>query len=113
MWQETITMLTPLLVNFYFSDSNLPTDKFFFSLTACNKEGWVPIKTILTFKRMREFKDLGVEGVAQALRQAAEAEGSDPLVAVSEDGLNVRRVRHFEPNTTQWGRSVYVVSTPR
>ncbi|WOO84147.1 La [Vanrija pseudolonga] len=95
-------------VNFYFSDSNLPTDKFFFSLTACNKEGWVPIKTILTFKRMREFKDLGVEGVAQALREAAEAEGSDPLTAVSEDGQNVRRARHFEPNTTQWGRSVYV-----
>ncbi|KAL1406572.1 hypothetical protein Q8F55_008278 [Vanrija albida] len=93
-------------VNFYFSDSNLPTDKFFFSLTACNKEGWVPIKTILTFKRMREFKDLGIEGVAKAITQTAEAE--DPLLAVSADGQNVRRARHFEPDTTQWSRSVYV-----
>jgi lupus La protein len=84
-------------------------DKYFFSLTACNKEGWVPMKTILTFKRMAEFQPLGVPFAAYALRQAALAEGNDPLVAVSDDGENVRRKRPLEPNSTAWGRSVYVV----
>jgi lupus La protein len=100
-----------LLVYFYFSDSNLPVDKFFFSLTVCNPEGWVPIKTIMTFKRMSEFQPLGVPFVAYGLRQAALAEGKDPLVAISEDGENVRRKRPLEPSSTAWGRSVYVVST--
>lgn len=95
---------------FYFSDSNLPIDRYFFSLTACNKEGWVPIKTIMTFKRMREFEIRGTPFVALALREAAAAEGNDPLVAISEDGENVRRKRPLEPNTTAWSRSVYVVS---
>jgi lupus La protein len=98
-----------LAVNFYFSDSNLPTDKFFFSLTACNTEGWVPIKTILTFKRMREFQALGVPAIAHAIREGAKAEGDDPLLAVSEDGENVRRARPLEPNSTMWDRSAYVV----
>ena len=97
-------------VYFYFSDSNLPIDRYFFSLTACNKEGWVPIKTIMTFKRMREFEIRGVAFVTLALREAAAAEGNDPLIAISEDGENVRRKRPLEPNTTAWSRSVYVVS---
>lgn len=84
-------------------------DKFFFSLTACNEQGWVPIKTILTFKRMREFQAFGVPVVAEALRKTAAAEGSDALVAVSEDGANVRRARPLEPVTDAWERSVYVV----
>jgi lupus La protein len=77
----------------------------------CNPEGWVPIKTIMTFKRMSEFQALGVPFVTYALRQAALAEGKDPLVAISEDGENVRRKRPLEPSSTAWGRSVYVVST--
>ncbi len=85
-------------------------DTFFFSLTACNEMGWVPIKTILTFKRMREFQPFGVLVVAEALRQAAAAEGKDALVEVSEDGSNVRRARPLEPVTDAWERSVYVVS---
>lgn len=58
---------------------------------------------------MREFQAFGVDAVAQALRDAAAAEGTDPLVAVSEDGANVRRVRPLEPVTDAWTRSVYVV----
>ena len=100
-----------IAVSFYFSDSNLPIDKYFFSLTACNIEGWVPIKTIMTFKRMREFEQYGVPFVAYALQQTIGEEGKDPLLAISEDGENVRRKRHLEPNTTAWSRSVYVVST--
>lgn len=98
-----------MTVNFYFSDSNLPIDKYFFSLTVCNKEGWVPIKTITTFKRMSEFTDLGAPFVAYALRQNILTEGKDPLVTVSEDGENVRRQRPLEPGSSGWNRSIYIV----
>lgn len=98
-----------ILVRFYFSDSNLPVDKYFFSLTCCNAEGWVPIKTISTFKRMKDFESLGVPFVAYALRLSIKEDGNDPLVAVSEDGENVRRKRPLEKNTTAWDRSVYIV----
>jgi len=66
----------------------------------------------MTFSRMREFEQYGVAFVAYALKQAAEAEGNDPLVALSEDGSNVKRERPLEPNTTAWSRSAYVVSSP-
>ncbi|WRT69615.1 uncharacterized protein IL334_006604 [Kwoniella shivajii] len=93
---------------FYFSDSNLPVDKYFFSLTCCNTEGWVPIKTILTFKRMKEFQDLGIEFVSYALNKKIAEEGIDPLVALSTDSANVRRKRPLEPNSTAWSRSAYI-----
>ena len=99
-----------LPVNFYFSDANLPIDKFFFSLTVCNPAGWVPLETILTFKRMREFQEHGQEIVVTALRRQIRDEGRDPLLAVSEDGKNVRRKRPMEPSSTSWSRQVYVVS---
>ncbi len=64
----------------------------------------------MTFKRMQEFGAYGVPLVAYALQQAAEEEGKDPLLALSEDGANVKRQRPLEPNSTAWSRSVYVVS---
>lgn len=57
---------------------------------------------------MREYAPIGVAGVAQGLRQVIASEGDDPLLAVSEDGVNVRRKRPLEPNSTIWNRSVYV-----
>ena len=58
---------------------------------------------------MREFQPLGLPFIITALRRAAAEEGKDPLVAISEDGENVRRARPLEPNSTAWNRSVYVV----
>lgn len=40
-------------VEFYFSDSNLPVDKFLWQLTTKNEGGWIEIATICSFKRMR------------------------------------------------------------
>ncbi|WVW87010.1 hypothetical protein I302_109066 [Kwoniella bestiolae CBS 10118] len=95
-------------IYFYFSDSNLPVDKYFFSLTCCNTEGWVPLKTILTFKRMKEFQEIGQPFVVYALKKKIQEEGKDPLVVLSADGDNVRRKRPLEPNATAWTRSAYV-----
>jgi hypothetical protein len=54
-------------VEFYFSDSNLPFDKFLWSLvTKDNKP--VPIKLIASFKRMRRFKDHAL--VVAALKES-------------------------------------------
>ncbi|WWC92727.1 uncharacterized protein L201_007686 [Kwoniella dendrophila CBS 6074] len=95
-------------IYFYFSDSNLPVDKYFFSLTCCNTEGWVPLKTILTFKRMREFNELGLPFVVYALKKKIQEEGKDPLISISTDNENVKRKRPLEPNATAWSRSAYV-----
>jgi len=64
----------------------------------------------MTFKRMRELQPYGVEFVAAAVTAAIKGEGKDPLLELSEDKANVRRVRPLEPNATAWSRSAYVVS---
>jgi lupus La protein len=79
-------------------------------LTTFNKDGWVPIETILTFKRMREFETYGVPFVVEALKKVVEAEGRDPLLAIDEQAGNVRRIRPMEAQSDAWTRSVYVVS---
>lgn len=89
-------------IEFYFHDSNLPFDKFLFTLTRKDPEGWVPIATIASFKRMRPIKDqLGLDGIAEALRE------SKDLLDVSEDGANVRRKKALIPVTDAFDRSVY------
>ena len=50
------TRLTVVQVEFYFSDSNLPFDKFLFGMVSKHNKP-VPVKLIASFKRMRRFKD--------------------------------------------------------
>lgn len=89
-------------VEFYFHDSNLPFDKFLFTLTRKDPEGWVPIATIASFKRMRTIKELlGLEGIAEALKASKE------LLDVSEDGTKVRRRKELVPVKDTFDRSVY------
>ena len=45
-------------VEFYFADANLPFDKFLFTLTRKDPEGWVPIDTIASFKRMKPMREV-------------------------------------------------------
>ncbi|KAF5114774.1 hypothetical protein DV454_002720 [Geotrichum candidum] len=90
-------------VEFYFSDQNLPTDKFLYKLTQSN-DGWVPISTIACFSRMRRFQPF--EEVVAALKESPE------LLEVSEDGELVRRKTPLvEPKPEQranaFNRSVY------
>lgn len=72
-------------VEFYFSDANLPRDKFLWTLTQSDpkNQGWVQISQIASFKRMQRFKPL--EAIVEALRHSKE------LLEVSEDGTAVRR----------------------
>lgn len=97
-------------VEFYFSDANLPRDKFLWQLTQSDPkgEGWVSISQIASFKRMQRFKP--VENIVAALRQSKE------LLEVSVDGAFVRRKKPLaKPSEEEYkdlnSRSLHVVGT--
>ncbi|CCD24763.1 tRNA maturation protein LHP1 NDAI_0D04490 [Naumovozyma dairenensis CBS 421] len=69
-------------VEFYFSESNFPYDKFLRS-TAEKNDGWVPISTIATFNRMKKYRP--VDKVIEILK-------TSKILQVSEDGENVKRI---------------------
>ncbi|TFY80739.1 hypothetical protein EWM64_g3278, partial [Hericium alpestre] len=87
-------------VEFYFADSNLPFDKFMWTLHTANPEHWVPISTVASFKRMREFTSKGLPWVVDALRASEELE-------VDEEGKNVRRRHEVQEPKGQFDRSIY------
>ncbi len=60
------------------------------------------MKTVASFKRMREFQGLGDEWVAGALKGSEELE-------LDEAGENVRRRTEVQPPKGQFERSVYAV----
>ena len=72
------------------------------TLHTANAEHWVPIKTVASFKRMREFQPLGDAWLADALRTSAELE-------VDTAGASVRRRTEVQPPKGQFERSVYAV----
>lgn len=63
---------------------------------------WVPVETVASFKRMREYASLGVPWVAKALRLSEELE-------VDESGSKVRRRTEVQEPKGQFERSVYAV----
>ena len=81
-------------IEFYFADANLPFDKFLFTLTRKDPEGWVPIETLASFKRMRPMREvLNTQEMAEALRK------SEALLEVDAEGLRVRRKAELKPVT--------------
>mmetsp|Transcript_6685 Transcript_6685/g.11517 ORF Transcript_6685/g.11517 Transcript_6685/m.11517 type:complete len:488 (+) Transcript_6685:248-1711(+) len=75
-------------VEFYFSDSNLPTDIFLMKIVTSkdNTEGWVQIKVLSTFRKIKNLKPKSNRAIADALRTSQELE-------VNEKGDSVRRVK--------------------
>lgn len=67
-----------------------------------NPDHWVPIETVASFKRMREYQARGNEWVAKALRLSTELE-------VDETNTNVRRRTEVKEPKGQFERSVYAV----
>ncbi|KAI8638030.1 hypothetical protein BD408DRAFT_423565 [Parasitella parasitica] len=72
-------------VNFYFSDSNLPYDRFLWTLRANTPEGWVPIETIASFKKMKMITE-DFDAIVKALQ-----ENESEIYEVDKDGKNIRR----------------------
>jgi hypothetical protein len=73
------------------------------TLYITNPDHWVPISTVASFKRMREFAPLGVEWVAKALRISSDLE-------VDETNTKVRRTTEIQEPKDQFERSIYAVS---
>lgn len=55
-------------VEFYFSDSNLPTDKFLLSKVGGSANNAVPLELLHTFKRMRRFQPFSA--IVEALKSS-------------------------------------------
>ena len=79
-------------MEFYFSDSNLPRDKFLRETVEADPEGFVDISLLATFSRMRALlapfggsqNDETVAALVDLLKTSAE-------LTVSDDGKRVRR----------------------
>ncbi|KAK3323448.1 hypothetical protein B0T19DRAFT_442950 [Cercophora scortea] len=92
-------------VEFYFSDSNLPTDKFMWETTGGPENKPVPVKTLHAFKRMQHFQPYSA--VVAALKDSAYLE------VVGEEGEElVKRKKAYiistEAQKARMARSVYV-----
>jgi len=97
---EEIAQACAKQVEFYFSDSNLPYDKFMWTLHTKNESHYVPIATVSSFKRMREYLPKGLDWIANALR-------TSDLLEVDGESQNVRRKTDVKPPVNVLDRSVY------
>ncbi|KAL1552416.1 la protein 1-like [Salvia divinorum] len=83
-------------VEFYFSDSNLPRDKFMMKTISENDDGMVSLSLLCSFSRMRGHLSLGdvkPEDVSEDTVQAvAETLKTSTFLKISEDGKKVGRV---------------------
>ena len=73
------------------------------TLHTANADHWVPIATVASFKRMRQFQSKGVPWLADVLRQ------SESLLEVDETSTKVRRREEVQEPKDQFERSVYAV----
>ncbi|KAL5220221.1 hypothetical protein ABZP36_024934 [Zizania latifolia] len=77
-------------VEYYFSDENLPTDEFLMKIVKKNKQGFVPIRLIASFRRMKKLvQDLSI--IEAALRTSSK-------LVVSSDGKRIRRLHPLPHN---------------
>ena len=77
--------------------------RFMWTLYMKDPEHWIPIQTVASFKRMRQFSSHGIEWVTNALRLS-------DFLQVDETGTKVRRTTEPQPPKDQFQRSVYAVS---
>lgn len=92
-------------VEFYFSDANILKDAFLLKHVRRNKQGYVSIKLITSFKKMKSLtKDYRV--VAYSLQQSE-------LLEVNEEGKKVRRKEPLpDYDETTPSRSVVAINLP-
>lgn len=91
-------------VEFYFSDSNFPKDKFLRTEAAKDPNGYVLISVIASFKRMKELST-DVNAITDALKTSGKLE-------VSEDGLKIRRTEPLPSEDPTLPRSIYAKVFP-
>ena len=82
---EGVTRQLLRQIEYYFSDSNFPKDKFLMAEVAKSEEGWVELSTIANFNKVKQMVP------SQELPVIADALGFSTFLEVSDDGLKVRR----------------------
>ncbi|KAL6067909.1 La protein 1 [Balamuthia mandrillaris] len=92
-------------IEFYFSDSNFPKDKFLRAESEKHPEGYVPISLIASFSRMKNLSQ-DVEFIASTLKDSE-------VVEVSEDGKQVKRKIPLPQEDTSSRRSIYAKGFPK
>ncbi|KAJ2930135.1 hypothetical protein H1R20_g6931, partial [Candolleomyces eurysporus] len=66
-------------VEFYFADSNLPYNQFMWTLYSKDPEHRIPISTIASFKRMREYTLHSSEWLGSALHSLEDNSTGDKV----------------------------------
>lgn len=102
---EIVTRALVEAVEYYFSDENLLRDAFLLKHVKRNKEGYVSVKLISSFKRVKHIsRDWRV--VAFALQQSG-------LIELSDAGTKARRLQTLpEHDETVTSRTVVAVNLP-
>ncbi|KAK4525773.1 hypothetical protein GAYE_SCF16G3682 [Galdieria yellowstonensis] len=91
-------------VEFYFSDSNLPRDKFLRSQTGEAGDGYVNLDIVANFKRLKSLTtDLSV--IRTALK-------TSQLVELNEDKTKLRRKYPLPPSISNKRKTIYVKGFP-
>eukprot|EP00698_Gefionella_okellyi_P018661 TRINITY_DN5624_c0_g1_i1.p1 TRINITY_DN5624_c0_g1~~TRINITY_DN5624_c0_g1_i1.p1 ORF type:complete len:339 (+),score=60.95 TRINITY_DN5624_c0_g1_i1:55-1071(+) len=86
-------------VEFYFSDSNYPRDKFLRGEAAKDADNWVPISVLLTFKRLAQLTT-DVSAIAGAVQESNVCE-------VSKEGDRIRRRGDLPDVDDSVSRTIY------
>ncbi|GAA5807909.1 hypothetical protein MFLAVUS_001289 [Mucor flavus] len=92
-------------VSFYFSDSNLPYDKFLWTLRANTPEGWIPIETIAGFKKMKMITE-DLDTIVKALKEV-----ESDIYELDEESKNIRRKSEVVQQDHA-SRSIYIKGLP-
>jgi len=87
-------------VEFYFSDSNLPKDKFLRAQCALSDEGYVSLALIGTFSRLR--------ALTEDAEQIKEAIKNSEFLKVDSTGTMIRRITPLPEDDTSGSRTIYV-----
>ena len=89
-------------VEYYFSDANLPTDKFMLQQIARDKYGFVALSVIATFKKMKKLST-DIRVIACALSQSSKLE-------MSKNGTRVRRTHSLTADIGKLSRMAVAVN---
>lgn len=95
-------------IEFYFSDSNLPRDKFLKELADKDEDGWVPLEVLTTFKRLKKLSE-DREEIVQAIKTV-----NGEVVELNEDSSKIRRnpSRPLPSDAVINERSIYAKGFP-
>lgn len=97
-------------VEFYFSESNLPIDKYLLEETGGSENKPFPLKTLHNFKRMRHFQPFSA--VVEAVKGSAVLEVNDKDEVFRKEPLDSRFTNDVRKNaelltSVTMGRSIY------